>query len=52
MIGDGPADAEAKKAKGEGANVFIGFGGQARVEEVADWYLHSFNPLVDLLKAM
>ena len=55
MIGDGATDAEAKDAEGKGASLFVGFGGIARresVEAVADWYLLSFEPLVELLKDM
>jgi len=55
MVGDGATDAEAKAASGEGAALFVGFGGiarRAKVEALADWYLLSFQPLVELLEGM
>jgi len=51
MVGDGATDLEARTP--EGANIFIGYGG-AQVREAvakeADWYVYSFEPLIEALK--
>jgi len=51
MIGDGATDMEARDVEG-GADAFIGFGGIAVREKVqagADWFVLSFDPLIEEL---
>ncbi|KAJ9459364.1 Phosphoserine phosphatase [Diplonema papillatum] len=53
MVGDGATDLEAK-VPGEAADVFIGFGGvqeRQKVVENADWFVKSFDPLIEATKA-
>lgn len=53
MMGDGATDLEARQPGG--AERFIGYGGVAfreNVAEQADWYMYSFEPLVQALKQM
>lgn len=52
MIGDGATDMEARDIEG-GADAFIGFGGIAVREKVkagADWFVLSFQDMIDVLK--
>lgn len=52
MIGDGATDMEARDIEG-GADAFIGFGGIAVREKVkagADWFVMSFEDLIEDLK--
>ena len=52
MIGDGITDLEAVQKSG-GADLFIGFGGvvrRAAVAAQADWYVDTFQVLMDALK--
>ncbi|KAG7369356.1 phosphoserine phosphatase [Nitzschia inconspicua] len=51
MIGDGITDLEAVQETG-GADLFIGFGGvieRAKVIEGADWFVNSYQELIDAL---
>eukprot|EP00899_Mesostigma_viride_P000127 jgi/Mesvir1/10114/Mv16833-RA.1 len=51
MIGDGATDLEARQPGG--AQIFIGYGGVAVrpvVQQGADWFVHSFDPLIEALK--
>mmetsp|Transcript_17849 Transcript_17849/g.24696 ORF Transcript_17849/g.24696 Transcript_17849/m.24696 type:complete len:317 (+) Transcript_17849:40-990(+) len=50
MMGDGATDLEAKMPGG--ADMFIGYGGvtvRSNVEEAADWYVTSFDPLIKVV---
>jgi len=52
MVGDGATDMEARDIEG-GADAFIGFGGIAvreKVQKGADWFVMSFDPVIDALK--
>lgn len=52
MVGDGITDLEAVQVSG-GADLFIGFGGvveRPAVAAGADWYIHSYNQLINTLK--
>jgi glycerol-3-phosphate dehydrogenase (NAD+) len=52
MIGDGITDLEAVQVSG-GADLFVGFGGvveRPAVAAGADWYIHSYDQLVNALK--
>ncbi|CAG9466177.1 unnamed protein product [Pedinophyceae sp. YPF-701] len=51
MIGDGATDLEARVA--DGAEMFIGYGGvvfRPNVAAGADWYVKTFDPLIEGLK--
>ncbi|KAK3262377.1 hypothetical protein CYMTET_28765 [Cymbomonas tetramitiformis] len=51
MVGDGATDLEARTDGG--AEVFIGYGGiqvRDKVALGADWFVYSFEPLIDALK--
>ncbi len=51
MLGDGATDAEARRPGG--ADAFIGYGGVVRrpaVVTAADWFVDSFEPLIQALK--
>ena len=53
MMGDGATDLEARQPGG--AERFIGYGGvefRENIAQQADWYLYSFEPLVQVLKQM
>ena len=53
MMGDGATDLEARQPGG--AQIFLGYGGIAFREPVAaqaDWYLYSFDPLLEALERM
>ena len=48
MIGDGATDLEARQPGG--ADLFVGYGGIAQravVVKGADWFVTSFQPLID-----
>ncbi len=51
-MGDGVTDAEARQPGG--ADLFIGYGGVAYRESVAalaDWYVMSIEPVIEVLNA-
>jgi phosphoserine phosphatase len=50
MVGDGATDLEARQPGG--ADAFIGYGGvvcRESICEQSDWYLNSFDPLIETL---
>jgi phosphoserine phosphatase len=52
MVGDGATDLEARQPGG--ADAFIGYGGvvcRESICEQSDWYLNSFDPLIEVLNA-
>ena len=49
MVGDGATDMEAK-LPGQAADLTVGFGGiivRKNVLEVTDWFVHSFDELIE-----
>ena len=49
MVGDGATDMEAK-LPGQGADLTVGFGGiivRQNVKDVDDWFVHSFDELIE-----
>ena len=52
MIGDGVTDGEARSDDGEGADLFIGFGGNVvrePVKEKADYFVYSFKEIMEMM---